>query len=194
MCKRWAAVALLAALLVGGAGAARADVLMSNEKPLDLYGNATKAQPGDVITVLIQEGISVNGGVSATDKNTDSATATKGGGGLSFLPALAAGAQRDRKTDTTSTQTQTMQTNMTVRIVGIEPNGNLILDGTREVMNGKQKVTFKLHAVARPQDVQPDNTVQSSRLVDLAFKVDGLPKQKGAGGDIFRTIFGIFLP
>jgi len=169
---------------------AAAQVIMDSAAPMDLYGNSTRAGVGDVLTVLITEGVTVGTGVNRTDKDTDNLKSEAGSGALDFVPALSKNGQHDRKSESTVKQNQSIQTTMTVRIVGVEPNGNLVLDGQRILWANKTKVTVSLHAVCRPADVFPDNTVSSSRLVDVALKVDGLPEKSGP--NFFKTLFGIF--
>ena len=70
----------------------------------------------------------------------------------------------------------TLATTVTVRIVAINAAGNLTLEGKRELSTDHRKVTLFLHAVAGGKDVT-ENQVLSTRLSDLVFNVDGLPKK-----------------
>lgn len=191
--KRSAAIALVAVgLAFTSGGYARADVLLDMNKPLDLYGNNTKLVPGDVVTVNMTENVVVNTGVNRTDKTQDTTSVKAGTGLLSFLPAVGHDAGYTNTDTKTIQQTQTVSSTMTVRVVSVEPNGNLVLEGTKLMRASERNVKMYLRAVARPQDILADNTIISTRLTDVDLKIEGLPNEEFKPLDFFRKTLGVF--
>ena len=62
---------------------------------------------------------------------------------------------------------------MTVRIIDIDNNGNLIIKGSKSVViNGEEEQT-SLEGSVRPQDVGANNTVYSNNIADAKISYKG---------------------
>ena len=79
-------------------------------------------------------------------------------------------------------------------IVEVKPNGNMVLEGERNVLANHETQILKVRGMIRPDDVGPDNSVQSTYLADAKIEYTG----KGALGErqkpgilsrIFRQLF-----
>ena len=57
--------------------------------------------------------------------------------------------------------------NIAARVVDIRPNGTLVIEGRRTIHNNEEKWEFSLTGVIRPEDVLPNNTVQSENVAEL---------------------------
>jgi flagellar L-ring protein FlgH len=73
-------------------------------------------------------------------------------------------------------------------VTAIEPNGNLQVEGSRVLWGNERKVSMSLRGIARQVDVNPDNSISSQRLLNLAVHVDGMNSNKAFG--VFRTVVG----
>jgi flagellar L-ring protein precursor FlgH len=62
---------------------------------------------------------------------------------------------------------------LTAMIVEVLDNGNLVLEGKREVEVNKEKYTLKLTGIARPIDIAMDNTINSSQMSNVNFGLEG---------------------
>ncbi len=83
---------------------------------------------------------------------------------------------------------------MTVRVAEVLPNGDLYLEGVREItLNGEQQVVV-LTGVARPQDVRRNNTVLSSSVAQLRIQYfgKGLMRDNLKPGWLVRVLNKIF--
>jgi Flagellar L-ring protein len=191
MLKRIAAATLVVAgLTLHPAVSVKAEVLLDMSKPLDLYGNNTKLLP--VVTVNMSENIAVNTGVNRTDKTQDTTSVKAGTGLLSFLPAVGHDSGYTNTDTKTIQQSQTVAATMTVRVISVEPNGNLVLEGSKIMHASDRNIKMYLRAVARPQDILADNTITSARLTDVDMKIEGLPNEDFKPFDFFRKTLGIF--
>jgi flagellar L-ring protein FlgH len=66
---------------------------------------------------------------------------------------------------------QTIATRCAVQIIDVLPNGNLVLEGIRQVSFSKERQFASLRGVIRPYDIQPDNTVISSNVADARIDI-----------------------
>ncbi len=66
---------------------------------------------------------------------------------------------------------QTITARSAVQVVDVLPNGNLVVEGTREISFSKERQFVSLHGIIRPYDIQPDNTVASSNVADAQIQV-----------------------
>lgn len=57
--------------------------------------------------------------------------------------------------------------NIAARVVDIRPNGNLVIEGRRTIRNNNDTWEFSLSGVIRPEDVLPNNTVESENIAEM---------------------------
>ena len=160
------------------------------------FGEKKTYQVGDVITVLLSE--SMNGSASATNEasretSTDVLTAaqiarigTPGG--------LLLDSQNGTPIDTTiesagsgiTGQSASLTGTMTAQVVDVYPNGNLMIRGEKIVNFSTGSEVIQVKGIIRPQDVQPDNTVQSKRIASAQISYKGT----GQNANASRTPWG----
>ena len=66
---------------------------------------------------------------------------------------------------------QTVTATVPVQVTDVLPNGNLVVEGVREISFSKERQFASVHGVIRPYDIQPDNTVQSSNVADAQIQI-----------------------
>jgi flagellar L-ring protein precursor FlgH len=71
----------------------------------------------------------------------------------------------------TITNSQTITASAAVQVVDVLPNGNLVIEGLREVSFSKERQFISLHGIVRPYDIQPDNTVSSSNIAGAQIQI-----------------------
>jgi flagellar basal body L-ring protein FlgH len=59
-----------------------------------------------------------------------------------------------------------MQYRISVLIESVLPNGNLVIAGRKEIVYNKEVWNYKVHGIIRKEDVSPNNTVLSSKIVN----------------------------
>jgi len=62
---------------------------------------------------------------------------------------------------------------LTAMIVEVLDNGNLVLEGKRDVEVNKEKYILKLTGIARPIDITTSNTISSSQMSNVTFDLEG---------------------
>jgi flagellar L-ring protein FlgH len=78
--------------------------------------------------------------------------------------------------------TERLTLSIASRIVDIRPNGNLVIEGHKEVRINDQVWRVALHGTCRQQDIGRDNTITSDRVID--FRLEKL--ESGTTRDGYR--------
>src|SRR5262249_48663191 len=115
-------------------------------------------QVGDLLTVLIVESASGNHqATSQTSKENNFSTSGGPGSGGVFKWLGAFGADAKSKNAFSGSGqadvSNKLNARMTVRVTGIDPSGNLIVQGDRTVQVNHDTEDLKLTAVVRPEDI-----------------------------------------
>ncbi|MFI4860631.1 MAG: flagellar basal body L-ring protein FlgH [Phycisphaerales bacterium JB063] len=64
-------------------------------------------------------------------------------------------------------RSETMTGRITARVVDIRPNGTLVLEARKTLVNDGEEVSIVATGICRVQDITPENTVLSTQLYDL---------------------------
>ena len=58
-------------------------------------------------------------------------------------------------------------------VTDVLPNGNLLIEGTRDVRTSEETLQFQLIGVIRPQDVNSNNQIRSELIANAELAVKG---------------------
>jgi len=126
------------------------------------------------------------------------------GGGYSVTgPAAASGnvngSVRSRNTGESTERGQTtrhdrLTSEITVRVVGIEPNGVLRVEGTKRMVIDEHEQEITLSGLLRPEDVPANNVVESWRIADAVISYDSNGKLGSPKGSVLGRILGWLWP
>jgi len=151
-----------------------------------LFSDIKAHKVGDILTILIYE--SSNAATQNETKTEKSGEfSTSGGPGhgtLRFIPFFSASGQHENSYDGKgeNLRSQVLRSKMSVTVVGIKENGDLIIKGTRTIGISKDKETIALTGVVRQKDIKPDNTIESYLVADAEISYTG----KGTANDAAR--------
>ena len=145
------------------------------------FGRGRNYQVGDVITVLLSESTqakrSQDSKVSRDSSNNVVPTglAAKAAG---LAPGLLSGLKTDggsiSNTGTgTANQLATLEGSVAVTVVEVLANGNLVLRGEKQLALSEGSEVIQVAGTIRPEDVAPNNTVQSRRLANAQITYRG---------------------
>jgi flagellar L-ring protein precursor FlgH len=155
-----------------------------------LFSDHKSFAVGDILTVHISESSrATSSSQSRTNRQMDQAMNINAGqGALNFIPLTGMGnsASNNFRGDANTTRDASLTSRMTVRIVDIDVNGNLIIEGSRVVTINGEEETTTLKGIVRSQDVGSDNTVSSHNIADAQISYTG----KGAINEASRP--GLF--
>ena len=60
-----------------------------------------------------------------------------------------------------------------MRVRRVLPNGDLFIEGTKVLLINAEELHIYVSGVIRPQDIQADNSVPSSRIADAEIEFSG---------------------
>ncbi|MEJ2038407.1 MAG: flagellar basal body L-ring protein FlgH, partial [Desulfosarcinaceae bacterium] len=167
-----------------------------------MFANAKARNVGDIVTVRIVETASAKNKATTKTGRTSNIT-----GGLTnffnmeqgypadrpfFNPFSSVAASLDSQFDGTGSTERTGALNayMTARIVEILPNGNLYIQGNREVRVNNENQIITLTGLVRPRDISADNVVQSTYIADarIAYSGTGIVNDRQRPGWLMRIL------
>jgi flagellar L-ring protein precursor FlgH len=166
MRKRW----LLLLPVLGGAtlGAVKADNIWDRRDPryANLFQDNRARSVGDILTVVISESTVTN----ERDQRQQSKTNGFNGAATVFGTPTVAETSGDfgRRFSGSAqlTSDRRFQDRLTVTVVDVMPNGNLVVEGYRSrVVAGEERV-LRISGVVRVQDIGAGNAVQSTSLAN----------------------------
>jgi flagellar L-ring protein precursor FlgH len=154
----------------------------------DLARDIRASQVDDVVTIVVMDKASaIARGTTNSQRRSElnaSVSALGGplraGGALSQLAAMG-GDQKLQGQGETSRES-VLTTTLSARVTHVLPNGNLVLEGTKDVMVNSERQIVTIRGVIRWNDLSPLNRVSSDRLTNLEVHVQG----KGVVGDAIR--------
>jgi flagellar L-ring protein precursor FlgH len=140
-----------------------------------LFSDVKAFKEGDAITVLIVEELVADNGAS-TRSNRDSDLGIGAGaqlGNQNYTASGSIGTNNDFDSDARTIRNERIRSKMSARVVGLEPNGNLQIEGKRTTTVNNETQTFTIQGVVRQVDVLPSNAVYSYMIMDLTLEIDG---------------------
>jgi len=142
-----------------------------NKNMRDVYADDVARQIGDVLTIKITENSTVdNKAKRDMKKETDRSTMFNGDvGGFADLGEFGMSAQSDNelKSKADYKDERKFADSITVVVMDILPNRNLVVLGTRNRNISGDIQTIEVSGIVRPSDVAFDNTVKSERVADF---------------------------
>lgn len=137
--------------------------------------------PGDILTILVQEN-----NTSSKDANTKTSKATgidaaiqaflyspEASGLLTHngkMPSIKVNAAQNFEGGGKISNAERITARIAVRVTDTLPNGNLVIEGTRQIAFSGETQDAILRGVVRSEDVAANNTVFSYNVADATIK------------------------
>jgi flagellar L-ring protein precursor FlgH len=166
--------------------------LFSGENGRNMFFVDRKARAvNDVVTVRIADVTSATG-----QANTNTSRASSVAGSLDnvfgFKPGSIAEAQLKAGFDgkATTTRKNALSATVTAVVREVFPNGNLFVEGSKEVIINNERQYITVTGVVRPEDIAPDNSISSDLLADarLVYSGRGVLSDKQRPGILGRVV------
>ena len=163
-----------------------------------MFADKRAKRVGDIVTIIVQESASVSNTLrTKTDKDSKSNVtgiasnlvsqflgnvpsklfhkevreALPKGATVPEPPPLPTNGSNNYTGGGEIRNSQTISTRCAVQIIDTLPNGNLVVEGLREVSFSKERQFASLRGIIRPYDIMPDNTVASSNIADARVEI-----------------------
>jgi flagellar L-ring protein precursor FlgH len=175
----------------------------ANSPNLFLFRDQKARSVGDIVTIqVVENATATNSATTATQKKGDvslSAPALggieKGASALNFANILqGAGGINFNGTGSTS-RTGQLQAAISARVVETLPNGDLRLEGNKEVAINGERQLLTIRGLVRVKDVSPNNQVLSTAIADMTvlFNGKGVVADANKPGWLYK-IFRVITP
>jgi flagellar L-ring protein precursor FlgH len=145
------------------------------------------SQIDDLVTILVQDratasskGSTDSSRASSAQFGVDAAYGSLNGGRWSNLAG--ANGQYSVQGQGTTSRENAFTTQLTARVTHVLPNGNLVIQGVKEIGTNSEKQLVIVRGIVRPVDITGGNFVRSERVSDLQIAING----KGVVGDAIR--------
>lgn len=166
----------------------------TNGRLSDACRDVRAGQVYDLVTIIVSENSSaVSTGQTKTARNSSAAATVASGllpkGSVKALSSLAntTNNQQLQGQGTTSRGT-TLTTTVTAEVVAVLPNGNLAIEGSKEIMINSEKQIITLRGIVRPDDLSSVNSIPSDRVARMEILVNG----KGVVNDAVKRPFFLY--
>lgn len=172
----------------------------SSGRYAELARDLRASQIGDLVTIQVSDRASAlsRGTVSSGRKSDAKASVsalggpTRAAGPLSALAGL--GGEQKLEGQGATTRESDLRTTLTARVVHVLPNGNLVVEGNKEVVVNSERQRVTVRGIVRWNDLNSTNRIASDRVSDLEILING----KGVVGDgvrrpgfLYRLLLGI---
>ncbi|WP_338516620.1 flagellar basal body L-ring protein FlgH [Alteromonas gracilis] len=145
-----------------------------------LYSDVTARQVGDIITVVLSEN-------TAATKSANTSTSRETTADLQPITGLAGNAinignqsiqfgldsSNDFSGDAAANQTNSLQGAISVTVVDVLPNKNLVVRGEKWMTLNHGDEYIRLTGIVRPLDINPDNQIESTRIANARIQYSG---------------------
>lgn len=147
---------------------------------MDLFADLKARHVGDVLTIRLQESTNATkNAVTKTSKTTSLANVGPTLFGKTYtnngVPLFNASLDGKHAFDGegSSAQSNSLAGSLTVTVVDVQPNGNLIVQGEKSLKLNQGDEYVRIAGVVRPADIATDNTVTSDKIADARISYSG---------------------
>lgn len=187
-------IVLCFGLLVSLLPCAGATSLWPEESNGSFFADRKARNVGDSLTIIINETSKASMSRSAKNSKSGDNTLKAGTGIFDFLASASASGSDSFKANGDNSNVNTVTGKVTVQVVEVKPNGNMVVSGTQTILQNKDEHKITITGVVRSDDVMADNTVLSSLVADAQLRFDGkgplnAKQRQGILTQIFNIIF-----
>lgn len=168
-----------------------------------LFEDRRATRVGDIISVILSERTQ-SSKTADTEITKESAISFDAGTVLGVAPTLGdynlqteVNQDRELTGEASSDQSNSLSGSIAVTVSEILPNGLLVVRGEKWMTFNRGEEYIRIRGLIRPEDVQPDNTILSTRLADARITYSGTgdladANKQGWGSRFFNSEYWPF--
>ena len=161
---------------------------------MSMYSDKKARNVGDILTIVISESTTQTATKSRRNSKSGSVSVGSGTGIFDFIKAFSASGSDNWQADGSATDTNRFTGQITVTVVEVLPNGNMVVEGTQSIWQNRDEHKITLRGVIRRDDVTMNNTVPSYKVADATLKFNGkgplnAKQRQGILTQIFNFLF-----
>jgi flagellar L-ring protein precursor FlgH len=142
------------------------------------YADLKARNVGDIVTINIVESASASKNAETKTARTSGLEASWSGvlsklvgGWVGDEQKVSFGNEFDGKGETT--RSSRLNAYITAQVVQVLPNGNLVIQGTREVQVNQEKQFIFVQGIIRPEDISSSNIILSTSIAEARIELSG---------------------
>ena len=158
------------------------------------FADDRPSRVGDIVTVLISEKTDAKDEAKMDLQKSSNSTVADGTGILKFIRGLTFSSSNTSAGDGSIERKHHATGKISCLVTEVLPNGNLVIEGTRDVSTSEEVLQFQLIGVIRPQDVNGDNQIKSELIAnaELAVKGRGIVSRTQKPGIVTQILQAVF--
>jgi flagellar L-ring protein precursor FlgH len=144
-----------------------------------LFEDRRAARVGDIISVILSERTQ-SSKTADTEITKENAISIDSGVVLGDVPTMgdygletAVNQNRELTGEAQSDQSNSLKGSIAVTISEVLPNGLMVVRGEKWMTLNRGEEFIRIRGLIRPEDIQPDNTILSTRLADARITYSG---------------------
>ena len=158
------------------------------------FADARPNRVGDIVTVLVSEKTDAKDEATMETTKTSTNNVSNGTGILKFIRSLGLTSNNSSTGDGSVERKHHATATVACLVTEVLPNGNLVIEGTRDIRTSEEILQFQLIGVIRPQDVNSDNQIKSELVANAEIAVKGRgivsrTQKPGIITQILQTVF-----
>ncbi len=153
-------------------------------RAMDLYADRRANKVGDILLVEIVETSNAAKKADTETKRTSSIAGDigylfrfdswlKGKEGTPGSKTVEATLSNNFKGEGTTDQNSTVTATISARVIDITIDGNLVIQGYRQIRINNDTQHIILTGLVRPDDISPENSIKSSYIADARIEMNG---------------------
>ena len=165
----------------GDQGPQGASLFSTSSRNLFLFIDVKARHLNDIVTIqIIEASTASNSANTSTERNGDTSMAApsffgleQGMSALNFASILQGMSNMSFTGQGTTSRTGSLTASLSARVVEVLPNGDLVLEGAKEVAVNDERHILTLRGVVRARDVNTNNVVLSTSIAHMEVEFDG---------------------
>ncbi len=165
-------------------------------EPKSLYGSVRARSVGDLVTIVLSENITFNDALNYAAERSSNTVDNF----TTFINKLLPGVPLNNQfnnfggSNTVDSQTSnerslSVSDYVTVQVVQLLPNGNLMVQGKKTLLNGNERVDLLVSGVVDPRWINDTGQVSSRNVANLQFALAGKGSiSRGSNEGIFNRV------
>lgn len=150
-----------------------AESLWVDNGAMNLFADHKARNVGDILTIVISESTKTSTTKSDNNSKSGSQSLSAGVGIFTFLNAASAAGSDSFKANGAASANNSVTGNVSVTVKEVQPNGNMVVEGTQSIWQNKDEHKITLNGIVRRDDVTSNNTVPSNLVANATLKFDG---------------------
>lgn len=156
--------------------------LFSDSAPnLFLFRDFKARNVNDILTIQVVESATAsNSANTSTQRQGEVGISApsafgleRGGGTLNWASILSGLSNLSFAGQGTTSRSGQLQAFVTARVSQVLPNGDLVIEGTKEVTINRERQILQIRGLARTRDIGPNNVIFSTAIANMEVKFDG---------------------